>query len=299
MLTTACTQKIQWLGIRLHVPEDWQIVRHSLSPQRGQIVLIDRYRQRMQLGWTQVKDEPDLDRMVEDYRSKQLAAQEGARIDDLPAVGDWRGTHRRFGGSELDVIRAVRYDEPTKRLLEVVLLADEGDAADQELVRRVLASITAVEPADAVTHWVAFGLDVTLPAQWRMTSLDARPADVVMRFEHYEPAKDRPTGAVAEIRRRGMADAWYDGDAEAFLAARAPHLRDPRSGIYDGRSATVIEGIEAGPRLKRMLGLLRKQQDVVWACAGCNAVYHVSVLKPANMPLQAADLRVACGSEHK
>ena len=59
-----CEQVIQWLGLRLCVPADWQVVRHSLAADRGGLVFVDRYRQRLQLNWTQVPCEPDLDRMI-------------------------------------------------------------------------------------------------------------------------------------------------------------------------------------------------------------------------------------------
>ncbi len=298
MLTTTCEQDILWLGLRFAVPSEWQVVRHSLTPRRGGLVLVDRYRQRMQLNWTTLPGEPDLARMIEDYRAKQLEAQPEAQLEDLGGPGDWVGVTRRFRGPDsgsrgvrkkvsssrnakrdasntVSVTRAVRYDESSGRVLEAIV---SSPPEEDGLLAPLLSSIEAVEPIDAVTRLRCFDLDVTTPSDWLLAGTQIKPADVLLRYRQAD-AKGRETRQELTVRRMGMADTWWHGDAERFIRRTSPKVRfmiDERT--YGGRTVTRGVGVEPGPRGKRMLGLLRRREDLLWHDAVTNAVFHVVVL---------------------
>lgn len=298
MVTALCNQSIHWLGLRLSVPEEWQVVRHSLSPARGRLTLVDRYRQRLELNWTRCEREPDVERMLSDDRARQLEHQPDARLESLEA-GDWRGTTRVFDESGQAVTRAVRYDAGTGRLLEAVVITTAGPE-DLAEAGELLASIAVESKAEEATRWRAFDLDVTTPGgEWRLASTEVKPADVTLAFRQFRGVgdeSDKPTGAEATVRRMGMADAWWTGDAARFLRQSwrgAPEVEQTRAG---GRTVTRAAGVEPGPRLKRMLGLLREREEAVWPCERCNAVYHVRVLSWRKAAVSVDGFTVACGA---
>lgn len=316
--TDPCNQAIRWMGVAARVPGEWQIVRHSLSPSRGRLALIDRYRQRLTVNWTQCRDEPDLERMLADYRAQQFNAHDQADLTDLTGVPGWVGTRRRFAHSGQQITQAVCYDPQTRRLLEATITCPPpgppdppppestesaggaGGAGDEGLAARVLGGIEVAEPADAVTRWRAFDLDVTLPARWRLRSTRVNPADVTLTFGQVRTGRWKrtlPTGAEATVRRMGMADVWYDGDGADFLRGQAKGSRfKPQPALYRGRSVLEGRGWEAGPLLKRLTGQLRRRHDLLWRCEACNAVYHLSVRSYRKQPIEAESFGVCCGS---
>jgi hypothetical protein len=321
MVTATCTQTVAWLGLRLGVPGDWQVVRHGLSPSRGSLTLIDRYRQRMELGWRQCNNEPDLDHMIGDDRARQLQQHPDAHIEDLEPVADWRGTTRLFDDSGHAVTRAVRFDAATSRLLEAVIVTAEGPE-DLALVPELLEGVEVEAPATRATHWRAFDVEVRTPGpSWRLVSTQVKPADVTLRYAVYVPAEEAPrkrppvqrsvagalllppapsersTGEEATIRRMGMASTWWDGNGASFLRRHGGGVPLAiRETPHDGRFITVADAVEPGPRLKRMLGRLRRRQQAVWHCKACNAVYHVDVLSWASDPVGFDALVTRCGA---
>lgn len=297
MLTALCNQEIHWLGLRTRVPEDWQVVRHGLLAARGQLIFVDRYRQRMQLTWVQCDGEPDLDRMLADDRSRQIEQHPTAILRPLENVPGWAGSVRAFDGGASIITRAIRFDPQTLRLLEVSVITSAG-ADDATLAPELLSETVVTAPADGATHWNAFDLDVATPGpDWRLTATNVVPADVTFTFTQIDEERgDRPTGGVATFRRLGMADNWWRGPATArtTLNKLGGTLVNVADGSYLGRAATRAEGYEPGPRLKRLLGLLRRRRDALFHCASCNAVYLISVLSPRTATVEPDAFLVCC-----
>jgi len=287
---------VEWLGIRLRVPEDWEIVRHGLDPARGRLVWVDRRRERLTLAWSRCPAEPDLGRVVSDYRSL-LAAELGAGSVRPPVdVGDFRAVEAVSPGTDRRVTRAVAWDAAASRLVEVVVLGRAGVSGDRPLWRHLLLDMKVTRDAEAARRFRAFDVDVEVPPGLRLVALTPRPGDVVLTFRQGEAAARGAGRVEATLRRVGLADAWYGGDLEGWLRRQEPGARFDRVERLEraGAASLLATGSEAGPRWRRALRRLRVQRSLAWECPAENAVYLVSTRSPARAPLLPSALSVRC-----
>jgi len=290
------TRSIEWLGLHLEVPEDWEIVRHGLDPAGGRLVWVDRRRERLTLAWARCPARPDLERVVSDYRSR-LAAELGAAAVRSPAdVGGFRGVEAVGTEADRVVTRAVSWDAEGSRLLEVVMLGRASAPADRALSRRLLAAIRVTGRAEQARRFRAFDVDVEAPPGLRLVALSPRPGDVALTFRQVEATTRGGVGGEATLRRLGMADAWYAGDLEAVLHRQEPGARFERVERLDrgGAASLLATGSEAGPRWRRALRRLRVQRSLAWECPAENAVYLVSTRSPGRAPLLPSAFSVRC-----
>ena len=89
------SHEIAWLGLTLKVPEDWEIVRHSVAVERGSLIFVDRRRQRLELGWLSVKSEPDLEHWARDLEQEERRTNAEASLRRLDFKGGWRALETR------------------------------------------------------------------------------------------------------------------------------------------------------------------------------------------------------------
>ena len=285
MIATAERQTVCWLDMRLAVPADWEIVRHSTKGEQGRLVLIDRRAQRMQLSWLAVERPPDIAHMLEDQKSRDLEDDDTSNIDNIDRVGRWRGY--RALSDDRRVTRAAWYDQTRRRLIEIVLTWP--DEVDRALERELLDSFECPLEPKGESHWQAFGLDVTAPAEWDMEKVTAKVADSVFRFR-----RDR---AEAILRRRGMTDEWFSGSVrglvEEELDKGVVKTEDTR---HRGHPACYSESREQVSRFRRISGQARVRRDLVWHCPESRAVFRVTTLSRRREPVMpsAFDLR-CCG----
>ena len=291
-MTDAPFQTIEWLGLRFKVPADWEIVRHSLSPERGSLGLVDRRHERMELHWTQLEREPDLERMLHDQQSRELGAEPGATLGPLRAPPGWRGFSVTSPTGQA-LARAVYFDAPSARLVQAVIVSGGTDA--RRLARRVLESVT-VGRAEQATRCHAFGLDVTTPPGYRLTHATVKPADVSFEFRAQAPGKKEPGPEAASIRRMGMAEAWYGDDPEKIVRREAPRvrLRARAERSYGNHRAFSVEGDEPGERLARLFGRGHGHRILIFCCPAENAVYRISTKSRDRRPVLPEEFRVAC-----
>jgi hypothetical protein len=290
-MTDAPFQTIEWLGLRFKAPADWEIVRHSLSLERGSLGLVDRRRERMELFWTKLEHEPDLDHMLRDQESRELGAEPGATLGPLDAPRGWRGFCLTSPAGQA-LARAVFFDAPSARLLEAVIVPGGSNA--RRLTRRVLESIT-VGRVEESTRSRAFGLDVTSPPGYRLTHATVKPADVSFEFRTQASGKKEPGPEEVSIRRMGMAEAWY-GDPEQIVRREAPRvrLRAPIERPYGHHRAFSVEGDEPGERLARLFGRGHGRRILIFCCPAENAVYRISTKSRDRRPVLPDEFRVAC-----
>jgi hypothetical protein len=281
-------QTIEWLGLRFEVPAEWEIVRHGLSPKKGNLVLVDRRRERMELFWTHLEREPDLERMLLDQRHRELEAEPNATFQDLGSRRSWRGFWRTSPAGEV-LGRAVRFERASERLVEAAMIGAE----DRRLVRRIIESIL-IGRAEESHRCRAFDLDVTTPPGYRLTRATVKPADVAFEFRPHGPGKPGPDEV--SIRRMGMAEAWYGDDPEKLLRREAPGVRfRPASrGLHANHPAFFVEGNEPGERLQRLIGRGHGRRVLIWCCPAENAVYRIGTKSADRRPVLPEDIRVAC-----
>ena len=63
-------QTCVWRGVRLELPEDWEMLQFSSNPKQGRCAFADRYQYRLEFSWRTVSGPPDFERMLSDYRAK-------------------------------------------------------------------------------------------------------------------------------------------------------------------------------------------------------------------------------------
>jgi hypothetical protein len=287
-LGPALTHRIEWLGIRVSVPEDWQIVRHGLAIKTGRLVLVDRRRERGSLIWSHCAEKPDLNRLVDDVQARARAERPGGRFEAYRGASRWQG-FIEISASQVRT-NVVHWDCLGKRLLEFVLVGPPEDA-ERALVSRILQSHESVAPPEHARRWRAFDVDVKVPTGFRLVKLDSRPADVTFSFQSFDVTRDRPGRLEAVVRRMGMADVWHEGDLER-LARRVTSGSAVDSIESRTDSGVLAVGVEAGKRWRRLLGLLRVQQTQLWLVPPENAVYVVTTRYPAATPLRPEAIEV-------
>ncbi len=284
MISGNCTNPIEWLGLRLAVPDDWQIVRHSLNPRRGALSLVDRRRQRMQIGWTQCEQSPDLEHMLNDYRARTLESDPDSDIARIRGRDGWKGSRRTAEDAVLT--RAIRFDRRTNRLVEAVILTEPDNRDDDQLVHELLEAIEVTAPATEARRFRAFGVQIEAPEGWRLTRLSVKPADVTAHYRRFDPDRQRETRTVATVNRRGLADGWFNGDTETLLRLLATDAAvRVTQGWYRGRRVHRAEGPEQVKRWERWAGRERLRQDVCYHEKEENAVYHIATWSPVRTPV--------------
>lgn len=301
MTEPTCAQSIAWMGLRLAAPADWEVVRHSLSPRKGGLTLVDRRRQRLQLRWTACRKPPLIDRMLDDHRARQLKDEPDAVIASYQH-GPWRGLVREL--DEQTFLTRAAWFEPNERvLLEAMISHGEEEL---ELRDTLIDAIDLAEPMREATVWRAFGIRAWTPARFRAYASSVNAGQVSLTFAEYEsPGGEKQRPGRATLTRLGMADGWFGGDLGKYLRAREPKLRfviNERVLAEDftgGARATAVAAqcTEPGPRIKRLAGRLRTRRDLLWHDASVNAVFHIHTLSFDKAPIEPTDFRLGPAKE--
>jgi hypothetical protein len=297
-MTPRLLQTIEWMGLKMAVPRDWEIVRHSIVPKSGALTFVDRRRQRLEVVWTDCPREPDVGRMVEDQRARELEQDPGAQVSMLGGLGPWMGV-RRVGTDGRVTTRAVRHFPGSGRLIEAVILTKKNEPGARELVAALLAELVAVAPASEARRVKAFGLDVTTPQNYRLLSASVKPADVTLKFVTGPAPRWQPVQPVATIRRMGMADSWYTGEGEKLIRRDSPRVRFEsfsESALKKHRALLAV-GEEPTSPVARWLGRGRGRRVVLWRCEAENALYEVATSSSRKQLVRPEDFEVSCCAE--
>lgn len=304
-------QTVEWLGLRVRLPNEWQVVRHGVSPRSGSLVFVDRRRERMRVAWHACESEPDLEHMLRDQRRKEQAADAGAEIDELAGVRGWVGLRIEtssagaqsgppLAGSRV-VTRAVRYDARYQRLLEVLFTtpAQEPPPEDMARIRRVLRTLKLTSPPEQATRLQLFDVVLCTPPGYRLEKTSVKPADVTLDFRAYDAEKGRFGRARASVRRMAMASVWYQAEPQAVLRREWPKIRFSALAEtqHAKHTAVAARGPEPGPRLMRLLGRGLERRVLLWHCDVEDAVYRVATLSPRRGGEAPEAFRVECCGE--
>ncbi|MEX0775516.1 MAG: hypothetical protein WD042_07355 [Phycisphaeraceae bacterium] len=295
-------QSVIWLGMRLAVPAEWEIVRHAVSPKQGGLSMIDRRDQRLQLSWRELRAAPDLGRMLDDYRSRDAELYPAGKVVGVENAGGWRALRR--SAEKGCLTRAVRYEPAYGRLIELVLpwpggtaapggtvapVAVEGGAGryDERVERAILESFSMAADPLGPQRWCAWGLDCTAPAGWPLGRAQVKPADVSLVFQH---EKERLTA-----RRLGAPDLWYHDRPEEFLEQELDGQPNEIQFMrHRGHQACHSKSQEKTQPYRRLAGLGLEREDLVWHCPLDHVVYQVTAHYRRRKPVSLRDLDVRC-----
>ncbi|MBM4038745.1 MAG: hypothetical protein FJ290_09540 [Planctomycetes bacterium] len=277
-----------WRGIRIELPEDWEMLQFSRSAQAGRCAWADRYQFRAELSWQAVNGPLDMKRLASDYLAKLRL--DGTMPDAAPArVGDWHGLRRHDG--EQAVSRFSRYlalvtgkEDRLKAglrtegcLVELVLLwPGELETA---LEASILGSVGA-EPGGAggLRRWRAFGLDALASDGLDMVECVVQPALARLVFRDARGTRSET------FERLGMLPQWLHGSVGEWLRRQLPHDVEVQVAQASclcrqagGHEVEVVEGLRRG-------GLFRgptRYAAAAWLCPRDGRLYHVSISGPS------------------
>lgn len=297
-MTDESTEIVEWLGLRLRVPAEWEIVKHSLSLDNGSLVFVDRRRETLRLYWRSCERAPDLDHMIADQRSRAASESPPAMVKDLNGFPGWQGFIRQAASTERSV-HAARFDSRTLRLVEVIVTESGDESLSKSRRARLLNSVEVTATASQALNVRAFGLAVAMPVGFRLVKASVKPADVTFEFAELSGPHSRQTGKTATVHRMGMAAAWAPAQKQQLLAREAPHavLGACQELTRGGHAAWAAQGHEKRPRLLNWLGLGRKSEVLLWHCEAHNAIYSVTTTYLKQRPLGVATISTACCSE--
>lgn len=286
-------ETIHWLGLRLEVPSDWQIVRHGLSRLRGRLTFTDRFSERLDVSWRHLDYAPDVEHLVQDQRARDECELPSCQTAEVRIAG-WSG-YRRCGAGE-SLVRAARYDEPSQRLIEALLILEPKHGRSTQVTEQLLNAVRSVPESGDQRRLRAFGIDVCLPKNLRLHRATVEPANVSFEFETDDAGANPRIRNRAVIRRMGMASSWYRGNPSRIIERESPGIRfGPLRHDADHRHAAgSAEGDASRARILRWLGRGMQRRATLWLCDVENAVYHVATTSYDRAPLLLEEIRCSC-----
>ncbi len=285
---------IDWLGLHLAVPTEWQMVRHAVSPEAGRLVFVDRRRERLTVLYRSLRAEPDLARMLTDHRARELTLHPKSTVNELVAPLPFRGISLKRGPAD-HIARYVGFFELGARLIECIF--SERSTAEHAVTQAIMDHFAVTAPPEQALRLRAFEIDVSLPEALRLVRATVRPADVTFEFEDSgTPRRFFGPRRRAWIRRRAMASTWQNGDLSLLLPKSAPsaHIREFGTVILGPHTATTALGVVRDPPLVRWWNGTRRHQALLWRCPDEDAVYEVHSISDAAAPLLASEFVLQC-----
>lgn len=184
-----------WQGIRLRVPEEWNLGRVEGNHQSGYVRLDDAELVRAECEWRMLK-EPDrepLEILVDRYLSSlQRKAQKGKISFSVQRHLKFRGDQSWLAGREWEVFSweadyrahnlALKTDGGRVALVRLLSRLDERPMEVFESVCRSLEDQFRQER----WFWSVYGLSFWMPAEFRLESHELRSGHIQLSFEQQD-----------------------------------------------------------------------------------------------------------------
>ncbi|MBD3320207.1 MAG: hypothetical protein GF350_03840 [Chitinivibrionales bacterium] len=275
-------EKIQWLGMELEVPDDWEIVRHSTGLSKGRLIFIDRRFQRLQFAWTACEKRPAETRIVGDFRARDKEEDQSCTISDVYRIGGWRVYTRRNDATI--ITRAGLYDPRCKRWLDCVFSWPNG--REKTIEENVLTSYSSQNPGASIMHWRAFGLDMDIPAIWKIRKAEVFPGATKFVYEQ--------NNCSLTIRRRAMAPYYYCGSVEEYLAGKTAGNTSVYRGTHNGHHAACARAKERFFRPRWLKGKRKVTRECTWFCDSKETFFHITASSFISRPADFKNVVVRC-----
>lgn len=276
-------QNIDWLGIHVEVPANWEIAGHGRNPDRGKLVFVDRRRQRLELTWLACRTRPDGALIMKERHLKDRAMHGAESCGAVQRKNGWFVYEWSSSGIALE--RRGRYFDKRSMWVEAVF---SGSGADDDCDSQVVAeSIAFDDHGEGRMRWRAFGIDCTTPAEVKLTRVEVRPADCTLAFS-WDLGE-------AVLHRLKVPELWYEGAAED----EAAHLVDEKARralrpvVYQTHSAFSASWMQGGA-WERLIRKQRFCRDIVWECKSGKTVYHLSYKLHRAEKMEQEYIRVVC-----
>lgn len=289
---------VEWLGLSLQVPRDWQIVRHGTSKDLGTLAFTDRYAERLNFTWRRLEREPEVERLLTDQLAREQASHP-TYVLARKRIGKWYAYQVETGTSTW--LRALRFETATSQLLEVWLSLRPANVRSTPVSTRLLDTIVAAGERVETAKLCAFDVAAEYPAALALRATKIEPASATFEFEEAEAVGRLPKRAKARVRRMGMADSWYGGNAVRLLARESSPVEFQKHEDRPEGShvVTYAEGDTTKGMLRRWLGRSQRLRAILWHCTEENAVYHVATESYDSAPLYPEQFAVSCCKAHR
>lgn len=261
---------LAWHHFLFDVPATWEVIGHKKNADDGRLNVSDRYGETMQVFWKRLRQTPAIeDRLVELAVANDSESEAKSAIRKrLVACNGWHFLPAPDASSPSFAARFL----DTERVLLTIAFPPYPGTDLRPLARAVLESFRPNDGAER--RWAAFGVDVTLPAGFRLTDVKALPAMQVLSFEN-----DRRDSIA--VHRYGMTSLLLADEDMATCFARGKgsrvQLRRRDSFRRDGRHEGVELSYQTRGRegLSRLLGRKREGRVWLWHCADRQRLYAV------------------------
>lgn len=260
----------------MEVPDDWEMLQFSRSPENGSCAFADRYQFRLEVRWNRLSGTPDIERMVSDHCS-QLQLEHAERVRQVQQVS-WRGVVCEQDEERRS--RFVHFFPASQRLVEVIFCW--SGAIDKDLEKRVLTGLLAhpppgeeeaCPPAEAASQrqrWRTFGMDFSVPPAYELEDCRVEPGLVEMRFTESGGERQERFG------RRGMVEHWLNCRVEEWLREWVPEtVRIEQQGTVTRRGHEVawLRGRNASSRIFSALRKTLACEAMAWICPDDGRIY--------------------------
>jgi hypothetical protein len=262
-------QRWIWRQLRVELPEDWELLQFSRSPETGRCAFADRYQFRFEMSWRQVPGPPDQERMLADYRSR--LEEDGLTDTRRIRCGDWQGvsgvlpdgrTTCRYGG----------HFAPLGCIVEAVFLWPKLRHEPTEV--KVLGAFRpeCANPLGQV-RWQAFGMDLLTDADGVLEGCRADPGFQEFRFSSCRRR------LWARCSRRGLLASWLQEPVAQWQRRQVPRgyglLLDTQRDLH-GHSIARVRSERRRPLLPDLLYGRREVTAAAWVCPRDGRLYQVT-----------------------
>ncbi|MEI8312445.1 MAG: hypothetical protein WCH98_16970 [Verrucomicrobiota bacterium] len=193
--------RLGWHHLCVEIPDAWEVIGYGTQRRDGRLLLSDPRGETLQVHWKTLKRAPNLRNRLQAWKDT-VPHDGGVRFRE---VGSWAVCEVDDGP-----LLAARHDAGARILLTMAFSAHAREDAGAAGLDAILRSYR--ENCGERRTWAAFGIDVTLPGDWELDSVEAWPAAQRLHFS-------RRRGERVSVHRYGMLPVLLAGDTdEAFYA---------------------------------------------------------------------------------
>lgn len=267
---------IAWNGIHLQLPDDWEMLQFSKSPNQGRIVFGDRYQLRFELDWSALDVPPDLSRLADDYKAKliQDGIQEARTVSRQP----WQGVTGLQDNAR--ITRYCAYFNDRTYLLEAIFLWPQNDNSRHNLQfeAKILDTIHVVPlQDDHLQEWNAYSIRCLAPDEHMLTTCQVEPANVKFKFAAADELEQET------VSRTGMLKVWLTSSLKDYLRTLVPKdytLLSLSHATQDGHDIWTCEATVTRAILKDWWRGRRHFSAAAWICPDDHRLYVVTKMAP-------------------
>ncbi len=178
----AMRQRLAWHHFTFRIPDDWELTGYGINPERGGLNFSNRHGFQGVVRWARHSRPPDLKRDMLSYLQTRILGGKAGRIRDTSAFEskDIHGfSTLRHTTLELPA-QAMRY-LPDEQVTVHWSFPDGSSSAVRNRWTPLLGSFAPnhQEPRE----YALLGIHCRLPADCRVTGIQARPANVAITFK--------------------------------------------------------------------------------------------------------------------